>query len=276
MEPLYNIYYAAEVLDGHQQAQVRAGLGKLFKANDATLDKLFSGTPQLVKKECDKVTALKYKQAMEKVGAKPMIKVIKRVEDEPTAAERIAALAKSADVEWKDESVGAEPKIDVSVYGLILLPVGYDVLRPNERQEQIVADIDTSTMVLSPPSATPVQTAPEPPPAPETDHLSMGGVGEDTLRNSSSVSLPIDATIRSSPDPPTRLSSPDELRSVSSPSPPKRASLPEPVRRLSSPDPPNRVSSPDPPNRVSPAAPPKSWSAPDSPRMLSLSVPPVI
>ena len=68
MEPLYNIYYAGEVLAGFDQSQVRKSLGALFKAGDATLDKLFSGKPQLLKRDCDEATALKYKQAMERAG----------------------------------------------------------------------------------------------------------------------------------------------------------------------------------------------------------------
>ena len=71
MDPQYDIYFAWEMLDGHEPAAVRAGLGKLFKADDATLDKLFSGKRLLIKRGCDKATALKYKQAMEKAGARP-------------------------------------------------------------------------------------------------------------------------------------------------------------------------------------------------------------
>ncbi len=73
MSESYNIYFAGELLPEHDASEVRARLAKLFNANDATLDKLFSGKRQLIKRDCDKATALKYKQAMEKAGAKPVV-----------------------------------------------------------------------------------------------------------------------------------------------------------------------------------------------------------
>ena len=71
MDARYSIYFAGELLDGHDRATVRAGLAKLFNADEATLDKLFSGKAQMIKRGCDKATALKYKQAMERAGAQP-------------------------------------------------------------------------------------------------------------------------------------------------------------------------------------------------------------
>lgn len=70
MEARYNIYFAGQLLAGHALAGVRENIARLFNADDATLDKLFSGKAQLVKRDCDKATALKYKQAMEQAGAR--------------------------------------------------------------------------------------------------------------------------------------------------------------------------------------------------------------
>ncbi|RLQ21589.1 hypothetical protein DWB85_11240 [Seongchinamella sediminis] len=190
MEPLYNIYYAGEILAGYGPDQVRSSLGALFKAGDATLDKLFSGTPQLVKRECDRATALKYKQAMEKVGARPVIKTASpAAAAEPeaakpqTAAERIAALAAAPDVGTapapgpQPTAVPAEAGTDSS--GLNLSPAGTEVLRPGERPQVVVAEIDTSALDIDPPADRLAGAAPPPPPAPDTSHLSMGEVGED-------------------------------------------------------------------------------------------------
>ena len=76
MEARYNIYFAGQLIEGQDLAGVRTRIGKLFKADAATLDKLFSGKTQLLKRDCDKATALKYKQAMEQAGALPVIKAI--------------------------------------------------------------------------------------------------------------------------------------------------------------------------------------------------------
>lgn len=83
MAKRYNIYFSGQMHDGNDAGDVRARLGKLFKANDATLDKLFSGKPQLIKRDCDEATARKYRDAMEKAGA---IAVIKLANAQPTAS----------------------------------------------------------------------------------------------------------------------------------------------------------------------------------------------
>lgn len=193
MDSLYNVYYAGELLDGQQLEQVRARLASLFKANDATLDKLFSGTPQLVKRECDKTTALKYKQAMENAGAKPLIKAAKAsatTEPSPaaeparpqTAAQRIAALAAAPDRGSYDEPESASPaspSVTDNDSDLDLSPEGTEVLRPEERSEQVVADIDTSGLEVDEQAERLSEEASPPPPAPDTSHLSMGEVGDE-------------------------------------------------------------------------------------------------
>ena len=187
MTSRYNVYYAGEVLAGQQVDVVREKLRALFKANDATLDKLFSGSEQLVKRECDKATALQYKQAMENAGARPVVKVVRPAESAPakpqperklTTAERVAALAAAPDVSIAStEPSQPEPEIDEET-GWQLEPVGADILRPEERRQAVVADIDTSALGIA---ASGGRLAPESepaPPAPDTQHLAMGDVGD--------------------------------------------------------------------------------------------------
>mgnify|MGYP003625782622 CR=1 FL=1 len=215
MEPTYRVYFAGEVLEGHNAAEVRANLGKLFKADAATLDKLFSGQPQLVKRDCDKATALKYKQALEKSGARPLIRSAADSDagqrgaaaqpatdsaapeaaqspqaDQPaaappamTAAERIAALAQApATIAFKssaqaaDDNAGDRADQD-GAFGVA--PAGSDVLRPEERSVQEARDIDTSTLAVDAAAERLSEPGAAPPSAPDTQHLSMGAVGED-------------------------------------------------------------------------------------------------
>jgi hypothetical protein len=147
MDERYNIYFAGVVLEGHDIAQVRLKLGKLFNADDLTLDKLFSGSAQMIKRNCDKSTALKYQQAMKKVGAKPVIRAVEAAEQNT-------------------------PDFD-------LAPVGADVLRPEERPETEALEIDTSALSLADTGERLSELTPAAPAAPDTDHLSMGDVGED-------------------------------------------------------------------------------------------------
>ncbi|MBK6738570.1 MAG: hypothetical protein IPG64_12020 [Haliea sp.] len=117
MEERYNVYFAGQVMAGFDARVVRDKLAKIFNADQATLDKLFSGKAQLIKRDCDAATAEKYKQALERAGAIPIIKTAATAattaapapanspSSSPTnpparamtAAEKIAALAAAPD-----------------------------------------------------------------------------------------------------------------------------------------------------------------------------------
>ncbi|MEP4484440.1 MAG: hypothetical protein ABJ013_02320 [Halioglobus sp.] len=212
MEQRYHIHYSGEVLDGHNVADVRAKLGKLFNADAVTLDKLFSGSRQAVKRNCDKATALKYKKAMENAGAKPVITAAPestpatdastasttqpatQAQNPPSApeltkAERIAAIAAGSDepagkvssvnnhIEDSDQSA---PAFDVAA-------TGADLLRPEERPAVEPANVDTSAIELTATGSRLSDEPPPPPAAPDTTHLSMGSVGEVIPNLKSSV-----------------------------------------------------------------------------------------
>jgi hypothetical protein len=192
MEPRYNIYFAGQLLPGHELAIVRPKLAKLFNANEQVLDKLFSGKPQLLKKGCDKGTALKYKQAMERAGAQAVVKTVAAPGAEPqaaveappppmdkkmTAAERIAALAAAPDTGTYEPPAAEQTVTGDTAVGLA--PVGADVLRPEERAEPVSAQVDTSGLEIDSNAQRLSKESPPPPPAPDTSHLHMGAVGED-------------------------------------------------------------------------------------------------
>ncbi len=197
MEQRYNVYFAGQVMAGHDAAGVRDKLAKVFNANAATLDKLFSGKPQLIKRGCDEATARKFKDAMERAGAVPVIKVDESsapnvapaVTPSPatakamTAAEKIAALAAAPDeTRFRQSSstpADADPEDTAAASGgIALAPPGTEVLRAEERARPIVRAVDTSRLAVDN-TATRLSDLPAPPPAaPDTRHLSMGAVGE--------------------------------------------------------------------------------------------------
>ncbi len=176
METRYNVYFAGQLLEGQELTSVRDKLAKLFNADQQTLDKLFSGKAQLLKRDCDKATALKYKQAMERAGAQPVIKASRG------AAERIAALAAAPDeggYRSEDSSTGSaaqQPGADPQ--GMNLTPAGTDVLREDERTKTIIREVDTAGLAVDAATQRLSEEPPPPPPAPDTSHLDMGGVGE--------------------------------------------------------------------------------------------------
>lgn len=191
MSQRYNIYYTGQVLEGHAQADVREKLRKLFKADDATLDKLFSGKSQLLKRECDKETALKYKQAMEKAGARPIIKSAEQkappVEPSspppaanntgPTAAERIAALAAADDVSYQRPATTSREETARDYDGNVD-PVGADILRAYERPPAAEQVLPSPNLALDEAGVRLGRDNPAPPPAPAVDHLDMAEAGE--------------------------------------------------------------------------------------------------
>jgi hypothetical protein len=56
MDERFNIYFDGQVIAGHDVGSVREKLAKVFNADQSTLDKLFSGKLQLIKRGCDQAT----------------------------------------------------------------------------------------------------------------------------------------------------------------------------------------------------------------------------
>jgi hypothetical protein len=196
MEARYNVYFAGELCAGHDLASVREQLAGLFKADNATLDKLFSGKAQLVKRDCDRVTALKYKQAMEQAGAVPLIKSIAHPAESapaagkaPSMAERIAALAAAPDISYPHQASNdsrpdaaqlqqtAQPDAGDDG-GIQLAPPGTAVLLPQERPAPATSKVTPPQLEIFASGKRLSEPRPEPPPAPDTRHLSAAEVGE--------------------------------------------------------------------------------------------------
>lgn len=69
MAELFNVVFSGQLAAGADPAAVRANVAKLFKVNDAMLDKLFSGQRIAVKKACDQATAMKLRASLKQAGA---------------------------------------------------------------------------------------------------------------------------------------------------------------------------------------------------------------
>jgi hypothetical protein len=204
MDARYNVYFAGQIQPGQDLASVRDKLAKLFNADQQTLDKLFSGKAQLLKRDCDQATAQKYKQAMERAGAQPIVKASETAaaekpsppapQNELSAAERIAALAAAPDEASYRTETAAPPADEQqeggAQEGINLAPPGTEVLRANERPEAVTVEVDTSGLEIDAPVQRLSEESPSPPAAPDTSHLDMGEVGE-TIPNLSSSQEPL-------------------------------------------------------------------------------------
>lgn len=167
-EERYDIAFAGECLEGKDPQAVRAAVGDLFKADEATLERLFSGTRQRIKRNCDKATALKYQKSLAHVGAKAIITRASSPLDAPsgpagTAAQDKASTAPLAtSTSSSTSSTSSSPSTSPSQSAgqeaaspqtadesFELLPGGSDILRPEERIVHEDAGVDLSHLSLA-------------------------------------------------------------------------------------------------------------------------------
>jgi hypothetical protein len=216
MSERYDVYFAGQLMDGQNLNAVRDKLAKLFNADEETLNRLFGGGLQVVKRNCDHTTAQKYKAALERAGAIPVIQPAEtatRGENDgasggTNSAEKIAALAAAP-----DERSYQQPPPDSTPNhhteepaggsgGLGLAPSGTAVLREDERTEIVPREIDTSSLQVDTTAERISEESTPGPAAPDVGHISMGEVGESIPNLSSNiapVSPNIDALALSEP-----------------------------------------------------------------------------
>lgn len=165
MQETYNIYFAGDIAEGESIGDVRRRVGALFNAREATLDKLFSGRKQLIKRNCTKDEALKYQTAMRRAGA----------------LATIAVASDSAEVtpgSTTAQPEPAQPPRKEAQAALSLAPAGTDVLQPDERRPASRRDMDLSAFSVA--AAGERLGAPEPqaPAPPDTSHITVAEAGE--------------------------------------------------------------------------------------------------
>jgi len=70
MAEKYNLVFNGEILEGHQIEDVKQKLAPLLKTDEKGIERLFSGKPTVIKKDVDYETAIKFRKAFKKIGAK--------------------------------------------------------------------------------------------------------------------------------------------------------------------------------------------------------------
>lgn len=71
---VFEVIFQGKVIEGADEQEVRANVGRMFKADEAKLNALFSGKTVVIKGGLDETTAQKYVAAMKKAGAKADIR----------------------------------------------------------------------------------------------------------------------------------------------------------------------------------------------------------
>jgi len=99
-DQLFEVAFSGQISDGANLDEVKARVGKMFKADDAKLAQLFSGKRIVIKKNIDQATAAKYQTALNRAGAECEVKPFGE-------AARVAPAAATAPVAAAAESNAA-------------------------------------------------------------------------------------------------------------------------------------------------------------------------
>lgn len=124
----FDLIFRGDIVLGQPLAKVKERLQQLFKADAATIERLFTGRPVAVKRRLDRATAQKYQQVLQKAGA--------LVELMPARAEA-------------DRGAGPSRPQRPAAPGLSLAPVG-PLLKPSERPRLTPVSVDISGLSLRP------------------------------------------------------------------------------------------------------------------------------
>ncbi len=191
---LYDIFFRGGVMPGENLDTVKGNLSKLFKANANQIDAMFSGRAIVIKKSLSKEAALQYQSAMEKAGARVILREKTQSPDNSTLNSASSTTSgpantpkpltpQSPPVQTSAETIAASspPSSVPEDDSWDLAPAGSDVLSESERTHFVPADIDTSAIKLTSAFAEPELDNTPPPPPPNTDHISVAAVGSDIL-----------------------------------------------------------------------------------------------
>lgn len=168
-ETRYDIVFRGDLVLGQNIVEVKARLQKLFKADAARIDALFSGRPVTLKRNLDDVAAQKYRQVLQQAGIQVQVKVSVGPGTAPAPGRAGAQAA---------------PAASGSTAGLRLMPVG-ELLRPEERPSLTPVQVDVSAISLKPQTGNLVDASELPVnemPPPVIPDLDVAAPGSDVLR----------------------------------------------------------------------------------------------
>ncbi|MES9906213.1 MAG: hypothetical protein ABW168_26475 [Sedimenticola sp.] len=149
-EPLYDLFYSGKLMEGLDAEEVRGNLARMFKADEAMLNRLFSGTPVRVKGGIDQETAIKYRVAFRDAGALVDIRPCTgtAVEKQPLPSETgEMSLLPPHTGTLADCAVEKEPADIPDTSRITLAPTGSEL---DMTPPPATADIDTHGLSLNP------------------------------------------------------------------------------------------------------------------------------
>lgn len=177
---IFEVVFQGEVQPGTEVAEARARIGQLFQVDDRQLDMLFSGRRIVIKQGLDEAAADKYRQAIERAGARCEIQLMGAAPPQPTAQRPAAQQSETVPAPRPSAAgSGSAPRdefaaafADVEAPELPLAPLGADM--QDSYPDYAPLPIDLSALTLAPLGSDLDQLPRAPaPPAPDTGHLSL-------------------------------------------------------------------------------------------------------
>lgn len=167
---LHEVVFAGELMPGFEEAAVREAFGRLFQVGEERVAALFSGRRTVLKSQLDAPTAEKYRQALERIGARVSIEAQAPAQEPREAVVAAGTSGARLNVDPRDPCMAAFVHVDAPDFGLA--PPGADLLDacPPARPPQL----DLSALSLAPPGADlGVRREQRPPRSPDITHLSL-------------------------------------------------------------------------------------------------------
>ncbi|MBD1554210.1 hypothetical protein [Pseudomonas typographi] len=166
---LYEIVFEGQVQTGAPLEAVKANLARVFQADTARIEALFSGRRLVLKTGLDAAEAGKYRQVLERAGAAVQVNALAEPAIEPGLPSAEAPRPR-AEVVPRDQYMAAFAHVDAPAYDLAEL--GADLSPPTAPAPAPAMDL--SGLSLAPAGSDMGQAKPQAASAaPNTDHLRL-------------------------------------------------------------------------------------------------------
>ncbi|MGX5174196.1 hypothetical protein ACUR5C_09270 [Aliikangiella sp. IMCC44653] len=168
----FDVVFRGQTVKNFAVDQVKANLAKLFKSSPEAIERLFSGSEVVIRKDLDYTAAMKYQSALKSSGALALIKEVEAASEQSVAAPSSPQPAEPTNVTSPTESAPQPtPATEQEEGALSMAKAGERILPPKEPEKR---EVDTSSLSLAgvgerilPPSQQ------EDVPQPSLDHLSL-------------------------------------------------------------------------------------------------------
>ncbi len=170
----FDIFFSGQIIEGHDEVEVRARIGRIFKANPKQLEQLFSGEPIKIKSAVDLDKAVKYRVTFRDAWALIDIKPISTAstaqpQAQTTQPPPVSPAPAKDEVELLPPQTGSLIDCAAEVIPAVIpnidgITLGSNAGPLDETEPPPLANIDTHNLTLGPARSEAVLDEREPPP----------------------------------------------------------------------------------------------------------------